>query len=167
MRRSETHAEAARRAELASFLRARRANLQPADVNLCPPPGRRNTPGLRREEVAQISGVGMTWYTWLEQARPITISGHVIDALAQAFRLDHDSHRHLRQLAGLPVPEPDQMPEPAAAELTRLLDVLSPAPACIFGPRFNYVAWNDSYGSLWHPDALPAGPAQRPVARVL
>ena len=58
--------DAARRAELAAFLKARRAALQPADVGLTALPGKRKTPGLRREEVAQISGVGLTWYTWLE-----------------------------------------------------------------------------------------------------
>lgn len=117
------------------FLRARRAVLQPADVNLHTRPGRRNTPGLYREEVAQISGVGVTWYTWLEQARPIAAGDGVIAAVADAFRLDREAHRHLRRLAGLPVPEPDQMPDGDAAELTRLLNALLPAPAVLLGPR--------------------------------
>lgn len=156
MRRVEPDTEAARRAELANFLRARRESLQPAQVGLCPQPGRRNTPGLRREEVAQISGVGLTWYTWLEQARPITISSHVVDALGHAFRLDYHTHAHLRRLAGLPVPEPDQMPDAADIELTHLLDTMMPAPACIFGPCFDFIAWNDTFGQLWHPEALPS-----------
>lgn len=76
-----------RRPELATFLRSRRARVTPADVGM--PPGlRRRTPGLRREEVAQLSGVGVTWYTWLEQGRPINASAQVLDAVARTLRLD-------------------------------------------------------------------------------
>jgi transcriptional regulator with XRE-family HTH domain len=146
-----------RRAELASFLRVRRGELKPEDVGLRVPPGRRNTPGLRREEVAQISGVGVTWYTWLEQGRSITASAHVIDALARGLRLDQENHRHLRHLAGLPTPEPDQMPEGATPELTRLLAALVPAPACLLGQRFDFVAWNETFAALWDPGGLPEG----------
>ena len=71
--------------ELAAFLRSRRARLSPADVGLPGDSvaGRRRTPGLRREEVAQVSGVGVTWYTWLEQGRDIPASPQVIGALAE------------------------------------------------------------------------------------
>jgi len=105
-------AQAARRAELAAFLRARRTRLAPADVGLPEgsASGRRRTPGLRREEVAQLSGVGVTWYTWLEQGRDISVSVQVIDALARALLLTSDQHRHLRELAGLPAPEPPASP---------------------------------------------------------
>ena len=97
-----------RRTELAAFLRACRARLAPADVGLPEgsASGRRRTPGLRREEVAQLSGVGVTWYTWLEQGRDISASIQVIDALGRALLLTPDQHRHLRELAGLPSPEP-------------------------------------------------------------
>jgi hypothetical protein len=149
--------DAARRAELAAYLRARRESLQPADVGLRPPPTRRNTPGLRREEVAQISGVGLTWYTWLEQARPITTTPSVIDALAQALRLDREAHAHLRCLAGLPLPGPDQPPDDPDDDLRRLLDLVLPAPACIIGPRFDIVACNETFTCMWHPDTLPTG----------
>ncbi len=144
-------------AELAAFLRARRADLKPEDVGLHPAPGRRNTPGLRREEVAQISGVGVTWYTWLEQGRVITASAHVIDALGRALHLDREAHCHLRYLADLPVPEPDQMPDGATPELDRLLATLMPAPACLLGPRFDFVAWNEMFAKLWDPAGLPSG----------
>jgi hypothetical protein len=81
------HARATRRTELAAFLRTCRARLTPADVGLPEgsASGLRRTPGLRREEVAQLSGVGVTWYTWLEQGRDISASVQVIDALAQAL----------------------------------------------------------------------------------
>src|SRR5690242_18900745 len=69
-----------RRRELGAFLRSRRERLTPADVGL-PEGGRRRTPGLRREEVASLAGVGMTWYTWLEQGRDINASDQVLAAL--------------------------------------------------------------------------------------
>src|SRR5690242_3132122 len=78
----------ARRAELAEFLRARRARLSPSDVGL-PPGVRRRTAGLRREEVAQLAGVGITWYTWLEQGRPINASVQVLEAISRTLRLDN------------------------------------------------------------------------------
>ncbi len=148
---------AARRLELASYLKARRASLQPHDVGLDPPPRRRNTPGLRREEVALLSGVGVTWYTWLEQGRPVATSEPVIDALARTLLLDRESHGHLRRLAGLPLPDLDRLPERASPDLTRLLDTLLPAPACLLGPRFEFLAWNETFSHIWQPETLPEG----------
>ena len=84
-----------RRAELADFLRKRRAVLKPEDVGL-PGGGRRRTPGLRREEVAHLAGVGTTWYTWLEQGRDVRASRSVLDALADALGLSPVSYTHLR-----------------------------------------------------------------------
>ena len=146
---------AARRLELASYLKARRASLQPHDVGLDPPPRRRNTPGLRREEVAVLSGVGVTWYTWLEQGRPVATSEPVIDALARTLLLDRESHGHLRGLAGLPLPDLDGLPEGASPDLTRLLDALLPAPACLLGSRFEFLAWNETFSHIWQPETLP------------
>ncbi|WP_030801986.1 helix-turn-helix domain-containing protein, partial [Streptomyces sp. NRRL F-3273] len=76
-----------RRSELAGFLRSRRERITPEQVGL-PRGPRRRTPGLRREEVAQLSAVGVTWYTWLEQARDIQVSPQVLDSLARALLLD-------------------------------------------------------------------------------
>jgi transcriptional regulator with XRE-family HTH domain len=105
---SRRPARPSRRTELGAFLRAQRARLTPADAGLPEgsASGRHRTPGLRREEVAQLSGVGVTWYTWLEQGRDISASVQVIDALARALMLTPDQHRHLRELAGLPPPGP-------------------------------------------------------------
>ncbi len=155
MRTAVSDPAATRRAELAAFLRARRSALHPENLGLYAVGGRRNTPGLRREEVAQLSGVSVTWYTWLEQARPVDPSPQVVDALARGFRLDAESHRHLRRLAGLAVPEPDQMPDDVGPELTGLLDTLEPAPACVLGLRFDFLAWNDPFDRLWKPASLP------------
>src|SRR6185437_6233471 len=94
-------ATAARRTELAAFLRARRERIRPEDVGL-PPGTRRRTAGLRREELAQLAGVGVTWYTWLEQGRPINASVQVLDAVATTLRLDAVERAHLFRLADLP-----------------------------------------------------------------
>src|SRR3954452_6453128 len=86
-----------RRQELADFLRQRRAAIGPEEVGL-PAGGRRRTPGLRREEVAQLAGVGTTWYTWLEQARDVRASRAVLEAGGEALRLTPAEHRHLLRL---------------------------------------------------------------------
>src|SRR5438270_9095254 len=100
----------ARRDELGAFLRSRRARLSPGDVGLAPGL-RRRTPGLRREEVAQLAGVGVTWYTWLEQGRPINASVQVLDAIARTLRLDPAERAHLYRLAEVP-----GIPTPATTE---------------------------------------------------
>src|SRR5580700_12244292 len=88
-----------RRAELGKFLRARRARLGPGDFGM-PAGSRRRTPGLRREEVALLAGVGITWYTWLEQGRQINASAQVLDAVSRTLRLDPAGRWHLYRLAG-------------------------------------------------------------------
>jgi transcriptional regulator with XRE-family HTH domain len=145
--------------QLAAFLRSRRARLTPADVGLPgdSEPGRRRTPGLRREEVAELSGVGVTWYTWLEQGRRIPASPQVIDALARALRLSGDEHRHLRELAGLTAPPPPAVDD-ARPRLQRLVDAVAPNAASFYDIHFDYLAWNEPYRRLRHdPATLPAG----------
>src|SRR5437867_2813016 len=85
---------APRRAELADFLRTRREAIHPEEVGL-PGGGRRRTPGLRREEVAQLAGVGTTWYTWLEQGRDVRASASVLEAIAGALELTPAERAHL------------------------------------------------------------------------
>ena len=92
------HAQDRRREELGRFLKARRAQLSPVDFGL-PGGSRRRTPGLRREELALLAGVGVTWYTWLEQGREINASGQVLDALARTLRLGRAEREHLYWLA--------------------------------------------------------------------
>ncbi|MEU7876426.1 helix-turn-helix transcriptional regulator [Dactylosporangium sp. NPDC049140] len=149
----------ARRVELAAFLRAQRARLRPVDVGLPEDldPGRRRTPGLRREEVAELSGVGVTWYTWLEQGRNIAASEQVVDALARALRLDPDQRRHLRALAGLATAVGETQLGDALPRLQRLVDAAAPTIASIYDTHFDYVVWNTPYARLRHdPAALPA-----------
>ena len=99
------------RAELGAFLRARREATDPASVGVEPGP-RRRTPGLRREELAQLSGLSVTWYTWLEQARDITVSRQVVNSLARALRLGPSERTHLFTLAGLALPAERRRPHP-------------------------------------------------------
>ena len=149
-----------RRGELATFLRAQRARLTPADVGLPDgsASGRRRTPGLRREEVAQLSGVGVTWYTWLEQGRDISASVQVIDALARALLLSADQHRHLRELAGLPPPEPSTPSADLLPRLQLLVDAVRPSPASVYDRYFDYLVWNEPYARVRHdPGTLPPG----------
>src|ERR1700686_4935927 len=93
-------AGAGRRQELAGFLRSRRGRIAPEQVGL-PPASRRRTPGLRREEVATLAGVGVTWYTWLEQGRDINASPQVLDAVARTLLLDPHERDNLLRLGDL------------------------------------------------------------------
>jgi transcriptional regulator with XRE-family HTH domain len=154
------HLPTTRRTELAAFLRTQRARLTPADVGLVTgsASGRRRTKGLRREEVAQLSGVGVTWYTWLEQGRDISASAQVIDALARALLLDQDQHRHLHELAGLPPPEPQAPVGDVRPRLQLLVDAAMPSLASVYDSHFDYVVWNQAYARIRHdPASLPSG----------
>jgi transcriptional regulator with XRE-family HTH domain len=144
------------RTELAAFLRAQRARLQPADVGLPAGLGRRRTPGLRREEVAELSGVSLTWYTWLEQGRSIPASAQVVDALARALRLDAEQHRHLCALAGLPVSRPETVVGAAGPRMQRLVDAVEPNAAVVYDRHFDFIVWNTAYVRLRHdPGSMP------------
>ena len=138
----------ARRRELADFLRTRRAAIQPAEVGL-PNGGRRRTPGLRREEVAQLAGVGSTWYTWLEQGRDVRASKSVLDALAEALRLTRAERTHLFRLGrGEPAPPPPVEDEKASPTIRRLIANLG-APAYLLGRRWDFLAWNDAMAAVF------------------
>src|SRR5262249_21126951 len=131
-----------RRAELGEFLRARREALQPAEVGL-PTGSRRRTPGLRREEVALLAGVSVTWYTWLEQGRRINASRDVLLALARALKLDDAGRAHLLALASGDSAEPLERVVEVPDAITRLIASMEPAPAYVLGPRWEIVAWNE------------------------
>jgi len=136
-----------RRHELAGFLRSRRERITPEEVGL-PRGRRRRTPGLRREEVAQLSAVGVTWYTWLEQARDIQVSPQVLDALARALLLDQSERAHLFALAAAADPAPGGPCPTVTPALRQLLEQLEPIPACIQNSRYDILAYNRTYGRL-------------------
>jgi len=155
-----------RRADLAEFLRARRAALRPADVGL-PPGARRRTQGLRREEVALLAGVSVSWYTWLEQGRPINASLDVLDALSRALQLDSVERDHLVALAGHPARQTaGEGGDVVSDALERLLRALEPAPAYVLGPRWDFLAWNRPFGSLF-PAVAALAPENRNLVWVM
>lgn len=147
--------DAARRDELAAFLRSRRERITPEQVGL-PRGARRRTPGLRREEVAHLGAVGVTWYTWLEQARDIHVSPQVLDAVARALLLDRAERSHLFALAGAIDPTPGTECTGVTRELRQMLRQLEPFPAVLQNSRFDILAYNATYGRLMCDlDALP------------
>ncbi|GCF11530.1 helix-turn-helix transcriptional regulator [Dictyobacter arantiisoli] len=154
MRKNDTK----RRAELANFLKIRRARLHPEQFGL-PSFGRRRTPGLRRDEVAQLAGVGVSWYTWLEQGRDITVSDQVIERLAETFLLNGEERRHLFVLALGMVPIPDEQFEIAVLPpgLQAMLDALGTNPAYLIDQRCNVVAWNQSASHVFGDVSLLTG----------
>lgn len=137
-----------RRQELSNFLKTRRARLSPIDVGFADN-SRRRTPGLRREEVAQLANVSSTWYTWLEQGRPIGVSTSVVEGIAQALRLSPEERSHLFVLT-LQSPPATQLQvesiSPALQHLVEEWDVIGPA--YITDKRWNIVAWNQSAVAL-------------------
>jgi len=135
--------EAARRAELADFLRTRRARLSPGQVGL-PKGSRRRVPGLRREEVAELADIGVTWYTWLEQARPVNVSPHTLEQLAQALQMNSQEREHLFLLAGQSPPLPSSSGDLITASMQRVLDSLEPNPAYVTCPHWDLLAWNQA-----------------------
>ncbi|MFD0147304.1 MULTISPECIES: helix-turn-helix transcriptional regulator [unclassified Streptomyces] len=134
--------EPRRREELKHFLRTRRERLGPEDVGLAPG-GRRRTPGLRREEVAMLAGIGASWYTWLEQGRDIKVSEQVLDAISRTLLLDAVERDHLYRLAGMNPPRRTAADEPGdPGQLTALLEGWMPSPAYVIDRCWNIVGTN-------------------------
>jgi transcriptional regulator with XRE-family HTH domain len=132
--------------ELGDFLRTRRARLQPQDVGL-PDHGRRRVPGLRREELAQLAGVSVDYYVRLEQGRDIHPSDQVLDAIANALRLNEDERTHLNALVRPRPRARRRRPERVRPTLQRLLDRID-VPAMIIGRRMDVLAFNPLAGAL-------------------
>ncbi|WP_333763775.1 helix-turn-helix domain-containing protein [Streptomyces sp. IBSBF 2390] len=157
-----------RRAELSEFLRSRRARLKPEDVGL-PDFGRhRRVPGLRREELAQLAGVSVAYYTRLEQGNGRNVSAEVLDSIARALRLTDAEHAHLTHLAKPKShkKKPAARQQQVRAALCRLLDTMDGVPAYIVGRRSEILAWNRTAAALFGDWAeLPA--AERNWARMV
>ena len=134
---------------IGEFLKTRRRQLVRADFGL--PPVARGSSGLRREEVAYLARVSITWYTRLEQGRDVTPSRQVLDALAQTLRLSSAEHAYLLSLAGYAAPQPaaDPVSQTAPAPLQRLLDALTGYPAYAIAPDWAITAWNTAYAALY------------------
>lgn len=146
------------RQELADFLLSRRRQSDPRDSGLTVTGVRRVT-GLRREEVSVLSGVSVTWYTWLEQGRDVNPSQQVLDALASTLRLSEAEHRYLLKLGGYP-----SGPTSGRATLSEhgqtFLDALGTSPAYAITDRWDIVSWNRAY-ELLYPGVASVAEADR------
>ncbi|TCO62589.1 helix-turn-helix transcriptional regulator [Actinocrispum wychmicini] len=142
------------RQELAHFLRSRRERITPEQVGLAPL-GRRRTPGLRREEVAQLAGVGVTWYTWLEQGRDIKASEQVLDAVASTLKLDPHERAHLFVLAGSAQPLKSNDCHAVSPALEIIIKQLEPLPASVCNGRMDLLAHNRVFTLLFDLDSIP------------
>ncbi|MFE2109919.1 helix-turn-helix domain-containing protein [Kitasatospora sp. NPDC059463] len=154
---------------LAEFLRTRRSRLRPADVGLPELGGRRRVAGLRREELAQLAGVSVDYYTRLEQGRVGNPSDSVLDAVARALRLDPEEIGHLHRLArtrpARAAGARGSGPQKVRPTMARLLEAMPEVPAVVMGRRMDVLAWNRAAVSLLGDyGALP--PAERNIARI-
>jgi len=138
-----------RREELADFLKTRRARVKPAENEFFQL-SRRRTPGLRREEVAEMTGVSASWYTWLEQARDIRPSPELLSRLSKVLRLNPAETSHLFHLAGIVPPESfetshEEVPKAVSLLVTEVLQ----APAFVLGERFDFLLWNRHFSDYF------------------
>lgn len=147
-----------RATELGEFLRSRRSRTDPAAAGF-PSTDRRRTPGLRREELASIAGVTVSWLAKLEQGRAHSVSAEVLDALARGLQLDSVERAHLFALAGFRS-EPRDVARPQVTPALRtLLDDLDPDPAYLLDRTWNIVAWNRAEADLFPGLLAHPGPA--------
>lgn len=148
------------RFELADFLRGKRRHLTPAAANV-PSTNRRRVSGLRREEVSYLSGVSLTWYTWLEQGREINPSQQVIDSVAHTLQLSKAEHEYILRLSGHATanigPDPSVGLPPHGQ---RLLDALGDSPAYAITDHWFIVGWNHAY-ELFYPNVVTTPAANR------
>ncbi|MFC7931699.1 helix-turn-helix domain-containing protein [Streptomyces cinereoruber] len=157
-------------AELSEFLRSRRARLKPQDVGL-PEFGRhRRVPGLRREELAQLAGVSVAYYTRLEQGNGRNVSMEVLDAIARALRLSDTERAHLTHLAKPTVKKRQRAaisrPQQVRPGLSHLLDSMDGVPAVVLGRRLDLLAWNRTARALLG-DFTAWEPHERNMARMV
>ena len=132
---------------LGTYLRDRRTRLDPATFGF--PGGRRRTPGLRREEVAQRASISPTWYTWLEQGRGGAPSADVLDRIAAGLMLTAPEREHLFMLGLGRPPEVRYQPvDGVTPRLQRVLDALTVSPAIVKTATWDVIAWNQAAAAL-------------------
>jgi transcriptional regulator with XRE-family HTH domain len=152
---------------LGDFIRAHRERLSPMAVGL-PPGPRRRTPGLRREEVAQLCGVSPTWYTWIEQGRPVSASADALARIAVALQLSRAERAYLFELAEERDPaEPDQAATDAPAALIETVQLIQ-SPAYVLDRQWTALAWNAPAADLfvdWLDDGRGSHPPDRNLLR--
>lgn len=142
--------DVSRRKELGDFLRKCRERRTPAAAGL-PAGSRRKTPGLRRQEVAELAGVGPTWYTWLEQGREINPSPRTLEAIAEALGLGRSERDHMFRLAGV-------LPRYGSADresfdvpqvVRALVSQVEPFPACVYNLSYDLLLCNRAYAACF------------------
>lgn len=149
----------------AEFLRSCRARIKPADLGL-PAPQRKRTEGLRREDVAALSGVSVAWYTWLEQGREMRVSDEVLERICQTFRLSEDERTYLFTLVQHRPPRLQQGAlEEAPPELTRMIQAVA-VPAVLMNLRWDVLAWNE-LNSIFFRDYTRLAPHERNLVELL
>jgi transcriptional regulator with XRE-family HTH domain len=153
------------RRQLIDFLKGCRARLSPTQVGL-PDTNRRRTPGLRREDVAALAGVSVTWYTWLEQGRKIQVSADVLERVCMTLRMTADEREYLFALVQhRPAPPVSTRATEVSPTLARMLDALA-VPALVMTARWDVIAWNPLMSQgLRAYERLE--PAQRNLLRIL
>lgn len=134
------------RREFGEFLSSRRARVQPQDHGL--PTGSRRTPGLRREEVAALAGVSVSWYTWLEQGRDIQPSADALKRISKVLKLDRFESAHLYALSDLDAPAFEGSGG-ISPGLDMLVRAINPIPAYVRNARLDILAWNDAIAELF------------------
>jgi len=156
----ETHKQ-----QLTEFLKSARARLSPSDLGL-PDPSRRRTPGLRREDVAALAGVSVTWYTWLEQGRQIRVSAEVLERICATLRLSPDEREYLFALVQhRPAPPVPRRTEEMSPSLVRMIAALG-VPAMVKTLRWDVIGWNELMVRIFR-DYGKMPPERRNLLRIL
>jgi transcriptional regulator with XRE-family HTH domain len=164
-RLNKSNAPTTQRRQLIDFLKGCRARLTPTQVGL-PDTNRRRTPGLRREDVAALAGVSVTWYTWLEQGRDIQVSADVLERISTTLRMSPDEREYLFALVQhRPAPPTPARTETVSPSIKRMLDALA-VPAIVLTARWDVIAWNQiALNVVRDYSALP--PERRNLLRIL
>jgi len=153
------------RRQLTEFLKGCRARITPGELGL-PDSGRRRTPGLRREDVAAVAGVSVTWYTWLEQGRDIRVSADVLDKVSTTLKLSNDEREYLYALVQhRPAPPLPATSVEVSGTLRRMIEALS-VPTLVLTERWDVVAWNDLATAIFR-DYSSLLPKDRNLFRIL
>ncbi len=162
---TRTSGSTTQRRQLIEFLKGCRGRLTPTQVGL-PDTNRRRTPGLRREDVAALAGVSVTWYTWLEQGRDIQVSADVLERVSTTLRMSPDEREYLFALVQhRPAPPSPARAETVSPTLARMLESVG-VPAIVLTARWDVIAWNRlALKVIRDYEALP--PARRNLLRIL
>lgn len=137
-----------KRKELGAFFKKRReqSSAEEFDISIM---SNRRVKGLKREEVALLSGVSLTWYTWLEQGREINVSIQVIESLANTFKLNDVERKYVFELANQKMPSENHITQDVPSELEIVLNSLTYLPAYITNERFDTLSWNEEASALF------------------